>query len=91
LKRERYGIRDQRDCEKRDKGRVDSDAALDTCVGRPCLKCSADQQSLFAIASPKGFRLQSLRMVPSRAEAEKQVRSWGFSHVFTWTDHPNAH
>ncbi|KAI0073409.1 hypothetical protein K474DRAFT_1603392 [Panus rudis PR-1116 ss-1] len=27
----------------------------------------------------------------SRAEAEKQVRSWGFPHVYTWTDGPNAH
>lgn len=24
-------------------------------------------------------------------EHEAQVRSWGFSHVFTWTDGPNAH
>ncbi|EIN11108.1 hypothetical protein PUNSTDRAFT_64758 [Punctularia strigosozonata HHB-11173 SS5] len=27
----------------------------------------------------------------SQADAETQVRSWGFSHVFTWTDSPNAH
>jgi len=27
----------------------------------------------------------------SRKESEAQVRSWGFSHVFTWTDGPNAH
>ncbi|KAG5993329.1 hypothetical protein E4U43_003537 [Claviceps pusilla] len=24
-------------------------------------------------------------------EHEAQVRSWGFSHVFTWTDAPRAH
>ncbi|KAF7535005.1 hypothetical protein G7Z17_g13272 [Cylindrodendrum hubeiense] len=24
-------------------------------------------------------------------EHENQVRSWGFGHVFTWTDAPNAH
>ncbi|TKA69337.1 hypothetical protein B0A49_06432 [Cryomyces minteri] len=24
-------------------------------------------------------------------DAEAEVRSWGFSHVFTWTDRPNAH
>ncbi|KAA6414849.1 MAG: hypothetical protein FRX48_01599 [Lasallia pustulata] len=27
----------------------------------------------------------------TRKEAEAQVRSWGFSHVFTWTDGPNAY
>ncbi|KAL2420870.1 hypothetical protein ABEF91_007002 [Exophiala dermatitidis] len=27
----------------------------------------------------------------SRAQDEKTVRDWGFSHVFTWTDGPNAH
>ncbi|EPS94703.1 hypothetical protein FOMPIDRAFT_61565 [Fomitopsis schrenkii] len=27
----------------------------------------------------------------SSKDAEKQVRSWGFSHVFTWTDSPNYH
>ncbi|KAB5559994.1 hypothetical protein GE09DRAFT_74140 [Coniochaeta sp. 2T2.1] len=27
----------------------------------------------------------------SRKESESEVRSWGFSHVFTWTDSPNAH
>ena len=27
----------------------------------------------------------------SRAEDEKTVRGWGFSHVFTWTDRPGAH
>ncbi|KDQ63925.1 hypothetical protein JAAARDRAFT_27591 [Jaapia argillacea MUCL 33604] len=27
----------------------------------------------------------------TRAEAEKLVRSWGFSHVFTWTDSPKYH
>ncbi|KAK0749553.1 hypothetical protein B0T18DRAFT_365135 [Schizothecium vesticola] len=26
-----------------------------------------------------------------RDDAEAQVRSWGFSHVFTWTDGPSAH
>ena len=25
---------------------------------------------------------------PTRKESEAQVRSWGFSHVFTWTDGP---
>ncbi|OAA75384.1 RmlC-like jelly roll fold protein [Akanthomyces lecanii RCEF 1005] len=24
-------------------------------------------------------------------EAENKVKSWGFTHVFTWTDSPNAH
>ncbi|KAL8387412.1 hypothetical protein RB595_009920 [Gaeumannomyces hyphopodioides] len=27
----------------------------------------------------------------SRREKEAEVRSWGFSHVFTWTDGPNAY
>ncbi|KZV98323.1 hypothetical protein EXIGLDRAFT_713096 [Exidia glandulosa HHB12029] len=27
----------------------------------------------------------------SQKAAEKQVRSWGFDHVFTWTDRPNAY
>ena len=27
---------------------------------------------------------------PSREESEAQVRSWGFAHVFTWTDGPYA-
>ncbi|KAH6646923.1 hypothetical protein BKA67DRAFT_595101 [Truncatella angustata] len=27
----------------------------------------------------------------SRQEYEAEVKSWGFSHVFTWTDGPNAH
>ncbi|KAF2835561.1 hypothetical protein M501DRAFT_1008522 [Patellaria atrata CBS 101060] len=31
-------------------------------------------------------------MVPkSRKEAETEVRSWGFGHVFTWTDGPNSY
>ncbi|KAI7461829.1 hypothetical protein KC351_g16625 [Hortaea werneckii] len=30
-------------------------------------------------------------MAPSRADAESQVRSQGFSHVFTWSDGPNSH
>ncbi|KAF2727271.1 hypothetical protein EJ04DRAFT_570540 [Polyplosphaeria fusca] len=27
----------------------------------------------------------------TEAEAEAEVRNWGFKHVFTWTDGPNAH
>ncbi|KAI0397730.1 hypothetical protein F5Y17DRAFT_322211 [Xylariaceae sp. FL0594] len=27
----------------------------------------------------------------SRRDYEAEVRSWGFSTVFTWTDAPNAH
>ena len=27
-------------------------------------------------------------MVASKREAEAQVRSWGFGHVFTWSDGP---
>ncbi|KAK3310744.1 uncharacterized protein B0T15DRAFT_519294 [Chaetomium strumarium] len=27
----------------------------------------------------------------SQKEAEAEVRSWGFSHVFTWTDGANAY
>lgn len=27
----------------------------------------------------------------SRAEAEKEVASWGFRHIFTWTDGGNAY
>ena len=27
----------------------------------------------------------------TKADAEAQVRSWGFSNVFTWTDAPNGH
>lgn len=30
----------------------------------------------------------SQAMPQSRADAEKEVRSWGFSHVFTWSDGP---
>jgi len=29
--------------------------------------------------------------MPTRAESEAQVSSWGFHHVFTWTDGPNAY
>ncbi|PSR83837.1 hypothetical protein BD289DRAFT_276378 [Coniella lustricola] len=29
--------------------------------------------------------------IKSQKEFEKEVRSWGFPHVFTWTDGPNAH
>ncbi|KAI0458527.1 hypothetical protein F5B21DRAFT_460034 [Xylaria acuta] len=27
----------------------------------------------------------------TRRDYENEVRSWGFSHVFTWTDAPNAY
>ncbi|KAJ4386460.1 hypothetical protein N0V93_009356 [Gnomoniopsis smithogilvyi] len=27
----------------------------------------------------------------TRKDYENEVRSWGFSHVFTWTDGSNAH
>ncbi|EPE29418.1 RmlC-like cupin [Glarea lozoyensis ATCC 20868] len=27
----------------------------------------------------------------SQRDYEKEVRSWGFSHVFTWSDSPQAH
>ncbi|KAI2466764.1 hypothetical protein F4781DRAFT_338682 [Annulohypoxylon bovei var. microspora] len=27
----------------------------------------------------------------TRMDYEAEVRSWGFHHVFTWTDGPNAH
>ncbi|KAK1483898.1 hypothetical protein CCUS01_15599 [Colletotrichum cuscutae] len=27
----------------------------------------------------------------SQRDSESEVRSWGFPHVFTWTDGPNAH
>ena len=27
----------------------------------------------------------------TRSAAEAQVRSWGFNHVFTWTDAPEAY
>ncbi|CAJ2504345.1 Uu.00g117390.m01.CDS01 [Anthostomella pinea] len=27
----------------------------------------------------------------TRKDHEAEVRSWGFSHVFTWTDGPDAH
>ncbi|KAF2253117.1 hypothetical protein BU26DRAFT_477056 [Trematosphaeria pertusa] len=30
-------------------------------------------------------------MTKSRKDAEREVTSWGFKHVFTWTDGPNAH
>jgi len=30
-------------------------------------------------------------MAKSQQELEQDVRSWGFSHVFTWTDGPNAY
>ncbi|BDD63483.1 hypothetical protein MAP00_008367 [Monascus purpureus] len=29
--------------------------------------------------------------ITSRAESERLVESWGFSHVFTWTDGRNAY
>lgn len=29
-------------------------------------------------------------MTKSSKEVEEEVRSWGFKHVFTWTDRPNA-
>jgi len=28
---------------------------------------------------------------PTPREDEKKVQSWGFTHVFTWTDGPHAH
>jgi len=33
----------------------------------------------------------TLPLPPTRAAAESLVSSWGFSHVFTWTDGRNAH
>ncbi|TFK46985.1 hypothetical protein OE88DRAFT_1714750 [Heliocybe sulcata] len=27
----------------------------------------------------------------TEADAKRQVRSWGFSHIYTWTDRPNAY
>ncbi|KAL2255533.1 hypothetical protein VTK26DRAFT_3180 [Humicola hyalothermophila] len=30
-------------------------------------------------------------MAKSQKEVEAEVRSWGFSHVFTWTDSPNSY
>ena len=30
-------------------------------------------------------------MPSTRAQDETLVKSWGFSHVFTWTDGPNAY
>ncbi|KAH8594074.1 hypothetical protein B0O99DRAFT_652955 [Bisporella sp. PMI_857] len=30
-------------------------------------------------------------MAQKAINPEAQVRSWGFSHVFTWTDGPNSH
>ncbi|PVH99506.1 hypothetical protein DM02DRAFT_615024 [Periconia macrospinosa] len=30
-------------------------------------------------------------MAKSRKDAEREVRAWGFRHVFTWTDHSNAY
>ncbi|KAF7511387.1 hypothetical protein GJ744_004576 [Endocarpon pusillum] len=30
-------------------------------------------------------------MGDTRAQYEAKGRGWGFSHVFTWTDGPNAH
>lgn len=29
-------------------------------------------------------------MAKSQHDVEAEVRSWGFSHVFTWSDGPNA-
>ena len=34
---------------------------------------------------------RKLRMTKSKRVAESEVRSWGFSHVFTWSDGPNAY
>ncbi|KAH9878836.1 hypothetical protein J1614_002270 [Plenodomus biglobosus] len=33
----------------------------------------------------------SMSPASAQKEAERKVRSWGFNHVFTWTDQPNAH
>jgi len=30
-------------------------------------------------------------VLKSQREHEAEVKSWGFPHVFTWTDGPNAH
>ncbi|KAH7123723.1 hypothetical protein B0J11DRAFT_529713 [Dendryphion nanum] len=30
-------------------------------------------------------------MSKSQKDAEREVRDWGFKHVFTWTDRPGAH
>jgi hypothetical protein len=35
-------------------------------------------------------RLHSLTTMKSQKEAEAEVRSWGFSHVYTWTDGAHA-
>jgi hypothetical protein len=30
-------------------------------------------------------------MPASKQDDEAKVRTWGFTHIFTWTDRPNAH
>ncbi|KAJ9662445.1 hypothetical protein H2198_001334 [Neophaeococcomyces mojaviensis] len=40
-----------------------------------------------AIISPTG----TYKIASSAREDENQVRQWGFSHVFTWSDPPHAH
>jgi len=43
----------------------------------PDLSCNVQRPSLMASKPLK--------------DAEGEVRSWGFNHVFTWTDGPNAY
>ncbi|KPI36134.1 uncharacterized protein AB675_8892 [Cyphellophora attinorum] len=35
--------------------------------------------------------MSSASINESRSASEAKVSSWGFNHVFTWTDRPNAH
>lgn len=42
---------------------------------------------LYSINNHIGFR-RSIMSYKAERECETQVRSWGFKHVFTWTDSP---
>lgn len=47
-------------------------------------------RSVSNLAKPTTKLTMSTRTT-SRSQDEKTVRDWGFGHVFTWTDGPNAH
>merc|ERR1712070_1349923 len=52
---------------------------------RPQIRIFAYQNQTISI------KTKNLSMTKSRASAEKEVQSWGFGHVFTWSDGPNSY
>ncbi|KAK8213402.1 hypothetical protein M8818_002701 [Zalaria obscura] len=55
------------------------------------IQSSYSTEILPAVGTLASPYCQSEMAFKSQKEAEAEVRKWGFSHVFTWTDGPNAH